>query len=971
MNALHLFLLGSPRLESNGHLIRFGRRNALALLAILSVDRNPCSRSVLINLLWPDASPKQGLAHLRNTLYELNRTPVATHLAVDRSMIRLVESDCFRIDAVEFQQINTHVRQHHTDDSTICPICRDQLMTAVSLFQGNFMSGFYIPESSEFEHWMTLQAERFSNDIRRMLNILIEYHSKRGHWDRAIELAEQSLSLDMSNEEIHRKLIWIYAQMGRLRDATRQFERCRVILRDELGVQPSSDTIALYRQIRSGISLTQTISIKKYSLPTHPAPFVGRHHEIEQICGLLKHPDVRLVTLTGMGGCGKTRLALQCGNNIQTTYENGAVWIDLAPLTSSEFVLSALCDALELRTSREQQLIASLAKNEMTDVRRNGHRFMLSNLIEFLRTKHLLLILDNAEHLMDGLTFIPDILKLAPDIQFLVTSRERLKLEAEWVIELHGMAYPTETRDAGDTDYESMTFFLQIARRVSDRFTCTKTVTSDIARICRLVSGIPLAIELAASWVTVLSCRDIAREIETGIDFLVSRRKDIPDRHRTMRAVFDYSWKQMSPHEQRHLRHLSLLRGGFNRDSAREAAGVGLAELSALVDKSILRKRSDDRFELHELLRQYALGFLAENSNELAHAEQRHAECFLSMLHGMESRLQGHDQKLALREISSEIDNIRSAWHWAIDHGNVSRLNDACLALFLYFDLRTQYQDGNLLFSYAWQRSPEAELSEARLRFVNLCKGFDAWFMRYNNPPEARRMLTEALVELEPCRTTQEWAITLDLYHFLGGHEDRVATLAALNDAEKIFRDHRNDWGVAMNLEAIANQLLLTDLTAAKNAIQNSLDVRRHIGDRWGIAMSLEMLGRIEEEEGHDSMAESDYSASLSIRRELEADLGGMINCLQGLGRLALRRQALEDAGKHYQEALELAQQTVNHQRIAEVSWRLGTIAKAQNEMQLARNYLSESMRLFMILNEPDSVSAISSTLEEISRQGD
>ncbi len=881
-----LALFGPPRLQVAGTALALERRAAFALLAFLALERNPCPRETLLALLWPEANPEQARKQLRNTLYEMNRSPIAGIFTAGRQNVQL-NTRSIRIDALEFRTCYSLFSSNPPSAGPLSASNRDQIEAAIALHFAPFMNGYSLRDSVEFEHWVSGQVARFQTEQTHLLNLLIDDYYNRGHFDRAIRHARSLLALDQADEKAHRTVMSILWQTGRTADAIRQFEICRDALRDETGASPSRETSVLLNRIQSHTAPQRREFNRRFTLPESMTPFFGRQQELDHLIAMLSNPAIRLLTLTGPGGSGKTRLALESGHRIEQQYSDGAIWINLAPVTSPEFILSAIEDALDLHTPRIR---------------------------DALRPKHLLMIIDNADHLVEGLAFLPELLLSAPDIRVLVTSRERLNLDAEHVYELAGM------------QCDAIPFFILVAHRNSSQSESTRFNPDAVDRICSLVGGNPLAIELAASWINVLSCDEIASEIERSLGFLISRHQDSPERHRSLRAVFDHSWNLLDPGDRTTLNRLAVMRGGCTLDSARAVTGIDLQDLARLIDKSLVRKAADSRFEIHEIIRQFAWDRLKSDPVEWDRAERIHAEYFLGLVQSLSDDLKGTRQKDALRALVAEIDNIRLAWRWAIEHDALRAIDACLLPLFIFFDLGSRNMDACALFGPGWQSNPT---SDERRRISAMCRAFDGWFQRFASKENAQTLLNQALQQLSPELDPAEWAVVFDLCSFIGSTEPIPDHLDRLRRVDTIFRSRRDDWGVAMNLEAVGAHLYeLGDWSAAHAAIEESLSIRRRIGDEWGIAMSLEMLGRFFEDASDDERADRYYRDSLDLRRGIDADFGGMINCLQGLGRVAMRSGELSLAQTLYEEALTLAREIVNPLGIKEISVRLSRLSE-------------------------------------------
>ncbi|HEV2237285.1 MAG TPA: helix-turn-helix domain-containing protein [Ktedonobacterales bacterium] len=337
------------------------------------------------------------------------------------------------------------------------------------------------------------------------------------------------------------------------------------------------------------------------SLPNPPTPFVGRSGELAHLQRLLDAPESRLITLVGPGGMGKTRLAVETASRNRAAFARGVHFVALAGVASADALLFAIADVLGCSFDGPAAPVTQLATS--------------------LRDQAVLLVLDNMEHLLDGAPVLAELMAGAPHLKVLVTSRERLNLQGEWVLPIAGIDYPLTTADDDLEPSAAVRLFVQSARRVQPDFALQDNAP-DILRICQVVEGMPLALELAATWVRLLPCSQIVEQLAKSLDFLASPLRDVPERHRSLRAVFDHSWKLLSPTEQTALAKLSVFIGAFDREAAEEVGGASLPVLASLADKSLLQSDGRGGFGLHELLRRYAADQLASQTDEAGHREQ-------------------------------------------------------------------------------------------------------------------------------------------------------------------------------------------------------------------------------------------------------------------------------------------------------------------------------------------------------------
>lgn len=453
---------------------------------------------------------------------------------------------------------------------------------------------------------------------------------------------------------------------------------------------------ALFRQVARGerrverlataspaATLAQVVQRPLSNLPIPATPLLGRDHELGLIAQLLHDPQCRLLTLVGPGGVGKSRLAIEAALQQRGAFNDGVYFVALAGINAPEFIVPTVAEALGFTFS--------------------GPAEPKVQLLNYLRDKQTLVVLDNFEHLLAGSELLGELLPQAQGVKLLATSREPLHLLAEWVLEVQGLPVP-ENLQEGELEVNSaVALFLQRARRARVSFALTSDERPAVLRICQLVQGLPLGIELAAAWVRTLSCRQIAHEIEWSLDFLTATMRDVPERHRSITAVFDQSWQLLSAAEQGVLGQLSVFRGGFTRKAAEAVAGANLALLSALVDKSLVRPGNahPERYDLHELIRQYAATRLQADTPAEQATFDRYSHYYLRLLQAYEPALTSSRQQEALSQLSVDIDNIRSAWEIAVTRQQVDLLQGATLAMNHFYELHQYFQEAEALFKRA------------------------------------------------------------------------------------------------------------------------------------------------------------------------------------------------------------------------------------------------------------------------------
>lgn len=373
---------------------------------------------------------------------------------------------------------------------------------------------------------------------------------------------------------------------------------------------------------------------------------------------MLADPGVRLVTILAPGGMGKTRLGLAVAERQLSHFRDGIFFVPLAPLTAADDIVTTIAEQVGFSFS--------------------GAAPPRVQLLDHFRDRQTLLVLDNFEHLLAGAHLVSDLFQAAPAVKVLATSREKLNLAGETVYELTGLHFPTWESREDLRAYDAARLFVQCARRARSDFELAVDDVDDLAQICRLTEGMPLALVLAAGWMDVLLLARVAAEVQRGIDILETEQCDVPERQRSVRATFNYSWERLTNEERQVFVRLAVFRGGFALEAAAAVTGAGLRSLRQLAGKSLVQALPADRYEVHELLRQYGEEKLRQK--ELLEAVRlAHSRYYLGFLAERDKGIKGRRQQAGLQEIRADFENVRQAWLWAVVHGQVDAINRAAL----------------------------------------------------------------------------------------------------------------------------------------------------------------------------------------------------------------------------------------------------------------------------------------------------
>ncbi len=934
MARLSIHLLGPFHVTLDGEpATGFESNKVRALLAFLAVESDrPHSREALAGLFWPDQPEPVARHNLRQVLSNLRQVmrdcdAASPFLNVTRNTVQFNASSDHWLDVNAF---TTHVeacQTHPHPRLETCEPCMRQLEQAVEIYRGGFLAGFFVDDSTLFEEWAVLLRERSHRLALDALYHLARYHERRRDYERARRYARRQVELEPWREEAHQQLMRLLARSGQRSAALRQYETCRRILAAELGVAPHQETTALYQRIRAAGSA------RPHNLPEQPTPFVGRETELAEIADRLENPACRLLTLVGPGGIGKTRLALQAATEALDAFLHGAYLAPLAPVSSVEFLVPTVANALGFQF--------------------HGPREPAAQLVDYLREKELLLVMDSFEHLLHGTGWLADLLASAPHVKILATSRERLNLRAEWLLCVAGLSYPPNGRTT-EQGCSAVQLFVQNASRVRADFSLSEENRPFVARICQLVEGMPLGIELAAAWVQMFSCEQIAQEIQRDLDFLTTPLRDVPERHRSIRAVFDHSWNRLSEMERDVFGKLSVFRGGFGPEAATKVAGASRPVLAALLDKSLLHQLPSERYDMHELLRQCAAEKLDQVPAMAEKTPGLHSAYYADFLQQREKRLKSTEQKDALEEIGAEIDNVRMGWRWAVERREDEIVQKYLDSLYYFYIVRGWFQEGEGAFERAATRfgadspsdedaltgRPGAVLGRAMAR-----QGRFAFHLGHYE--KARKLCQTGLAISRRLGDWENVAFALlnlgCVSHVLGEY---VEARQLCQDSLSSYRDLGDQPGVAFCLNNLGNVARAQgEYDAARRLYQDCFAIRRKIGDAQGTAIALNNLSNVAEALGEYAEAQRLYRECLAICQEIGYQ-PGMAASLTNLGYVAWKLGECAEAKRLHQESLAIKRELGDRRSIALSLINIGEVTCTRGEFQASRAYLAEALKL-------------------------
>ena len=610
----------------------------------------------------------------------------------------------------------------------------------------------------------------------------------------------------------------------------------------------------------------------------------------------MENSECRLLTLVGLGGVGKTRLALQAATDVMRAFPNGVYFVSLSGVRTVDLLVPSIGSAIGITFFGQADLKVQL--------------------YNYLKEKKILLVLDNFEHLLQSVELLTEILINAPEVKILVTSRERLHLQAEWLFDLAGLPFPSqeqpEKSNVVETNefekalekYSAIQLFLQTVQRVRREFSFSDE-RPYVSRICQLVEGMPLGIEMAAAWTRTLPCEEIAQRIEEHLDFLATSTRDVPERHRNMFAVFNYSWAFLSDEERDVFMKLSVFWGGFRREAAAQIAGASLSLLSALVDKSLLQVTPSGRYILHELLRQFAVEKLHALPEEQEKAKDYHCHYYLTFLQKREKNLDGAN----LEQIIAEVDNVHNAWYWALEHSKRTEIRNAMRCLSRFYEIQGRFQEGVELFGRLVILEESGDLSAIEDREIlgMALARQGVFFYQLGRLDKAQDHLQKSLTILRLTGTVEEVAYTLNQLGFLANRQGRFSEARKFcNESLRIYEQAGDQQSMTLSLDGLGIAAYLAgEYLEAQELFERSLKIRTHVDTSSGIAICYNNLGNVAQALGDIAKAQQAFEKCLMINRE-NGHKNGIATSLVNLGGIAYELGNLTEAEQAYQECLKI-----------------------------------------------------------------
>ncbi len=991
MGSLIVNLLGSFTITVEQQPVApFRTDKVRALLAYLAVEARPHRRAALAALLWPDIGESYAEKNLRNTLHRL-RQPIQAldsvlvdQLVVSSRQTIALDPTYFVADVVRFTALISVSAAHARHEQAVaedhyaqCPACLARLTEAADLYQGELLAGFSLADAPAFEEWLLLRREALHQQLIILLFDLATASLARAAWKPAQHYARRLLALEPWREEGQRLLMQILAQSGQRSAALAQYEQCRQVLMAELGVEPDGQTTALVEQIRRAVAEPPLISqtaqppsalqqsaarqppAPPHNLPAAFTPLIGRTQALAEVANYLQHQGVRLLTLVGPGGMGKTRLALEIGREQLMRFADGVFFVPLAAITTATELVTAIATEIGLRPEGNDPL---------------------HSLLQAVRPKQMLLILDNFEHLLaPGAETVAPVVALlagAPQVQIIVTSRERLHLRGEQIYHVPGLAFAAQATLVEAAALPAVTLFARSVQRVQANFQLNQTNLAAVLRICQLVQGMPLGLELATAYVGSLPLTEIATEIEQSVEFLSVEWRDLPTRQRSMRAVFDWSWRLLDEQERQVLRQLALFQGGFTRTAAAAVTGATLPVLTRLVHKSLLQWHEDagaeGRYTIHELLRQFARSELT-GDQELQAVANRHCDYYLTFAAGQVQKIFHDAPDAAVQTLQGEIDNIRQAWRWGVGAVAGAPLEQSALALCEYYRLTGLRVEGLEMFALAFNARQAQLLAVQAVSGANqqaeeqlcslLCCHLASMHILLSQHEEAFRLASTGLQLAQRSGSAAGVAYgALTQGQALRRQGQTTAAYDLLIQAAHLAQaardDHPQDVALLVDIEYRAYHWLVSialsnaDYAQARAYAATHLALCQRFEKTIAQIMALADLSDIHRELGDFRLVRYYAEEALAAARKVNFRPGEAI-CFESFAASAWAQGDCGEALQWYKQLLVINQEMVHPLERAAVLYQLARLYSRLGANDRAQAAIEESFRLLTALNFP------------------
>lgn len=921
MAVLSISMLGPLVVLRDGVPFRpFKYNKARALLAYLAVESGRAHpRAELCVLLWPELTEyaaRRNLTQVLSSLRDMLADPEGQPwLITDVESVRLNEDLPLDVDVKRFDRLLSDSERHSHRSWQTCGACGDRLGRAMALYHGDFLSQISVADSAPFEEWAVLWRER----LRQRAFSALERLASRAEWledyHAAAAYAGHMVDLDNLREASHRERMRLLALDGQWAAAEAQFEQVRRTLASELDVEPADETVNLFERVRTRSGGFHRFEPPPFRCPIPLSVLIGREADLDAVRRALRSDELRILTLTGTPGLGKTRLALEAARDLRHDFEDGVTFVDLVPVTNAAGVPAAVADALGLKE------LAGKTPGE--------------TVVVHLKTRQALLVLDNFEHVLGAAGWVGEVLAACPGIKVLATSRAPLRIRGEHQQSLTPLDLS-----------EAIRLFVERARAMAPGFALTSANEPTIAEICNRLDALPLAIELVAVRTRTLSPTALLQQLQYRLPALESGPRDVHERHRTLRAAIGWSYDLLDVEAQRLFARLGVLAGGGSFEAARALIDetVSLHSLETLVEASLVRTDEVDgetRITLLETIREFAFERLRE-ADALADAQRRHVDYFVSLAERAEGELRGSNSRAWLDRLTRDLDNLRAALTWSLDDPG-DRLIRLVKALDRFWEFRGLLAEGRQWVARAIDRQQDNDLAlQAKLLEVD---GVLAW--RQGDYPDALSRLSRALEQYKQLEDDLAVSRVLrGLGAVVEAQGDFRTSRAILEEALAIAREDGTPHAIAASVLSLGLlEAYQGNYAQAEALYAECLSLGREIGDSALLGNVLLNLGLLHENRGDFDRAWDLMQEGLGAFRSIDYKIGiGLV--LLNLGNFAVDRGHLADAETFFRQSLDIQRELGDLATASYPLFGLGKIAHVEGDIPGARRSYLESLKL-------------------------
>ncbi len=952
-------------------------RKADALIAYLACNPHVYRREVLADLFWDDRSQIHAMGNLRVVLNSVRRE-LATQITITRQTISMPRTPQLWVDAVEFENYLAPLL-HATSNTTSALL---GLQKALNLYKGEFLAGFFLREAHQFEEWMLFERERHHIGAVKAAQTLTHCYLASQDYGQGIQTAQRWVQLDMLNEEAHRTFMELLVYNGQRTAALDHYQQYlgkslregfdlsgefnafyQQLTRDELAIQVEGLQAGLVR-------LENYQATIPHNLPSSLTPMIGREKELRQIQERLEDPSCRLLTVMGLGGVGKTRLAIEAALALATPtpgnllFRDGIYLVRLDRIESDELLPSVIANALNYTFQ--------------------GPLHPIKQLHQYLRSRRLLLILDNYEHLSQYSNLLMEILQHAPHVKILVTSRTRLEFLGEWILPIEGLSHPPAAAPTGQAgthrqktttvawdEFPATYLFIHTAHAIQPEFDPNAERLA-IIEICQTVDGLPLAIQLTAAAVHAHSCQEIATAIRRNLDFIHSNMRNLPERHRSLRAVFKHSWQLLPAIEKEAFANLAIFMDGFSAEQAAAVADVPTEILTNLMNKSLIQQLEVQidssstqryrRYRMHPVLHQYALEELSVDPQNESARGQRHCLYFCHFAVEQNAILEGAKAAEASAALALEVNNLRASWHFALRHCQDELLLTMLPALMGFYLLRGFLQDALGILEGAigevggWSSSNPLKQSSQQRLFTHLFAHKAEVLVelgRYDSAIAAgQKAIGYAKTETDGAGEALGhlyWGIALNYQGLYKPAKEKLQYALGLAQLEESSQSE-----AAAQRYLGVNSFYQGDYTAGRLHHETAIRLYQERKELINELRTYHSLAMLYFYTGDYSQARQHYERCRQAYQDIH-DLPALSLTLNNLGAVSSHLGDYTKALRSFEDALSIRREIGDRQMEGLILANIGLLVHLMNNNRLALDYCTQALDVSLELGERDT----------------